>query len=43
MYSYFYESKKILGYSIFDVKRNVSIRNGEKIFFKALVNRFRLT
>ena len=43
MYSYFYESKKILGYSISDVKRNVSIRNGEQIFFKAIANRFRLT
>ena len=40
MYSYFYESKKIFGYSIFDVKRNASIRNGEKIFFNGL--RFRL-
>ena len=40
MYSYFYESKKIFGYSIFDVTRNASIRNGEKIFFNGL--RFRL-
>ena len=40
MYSYFYESKKIFGYSIFDVKRNASIRNCEKIFFNGL--RFRL-
>ena len=44
MYSCFYESKRFFG--LFDVERNMSIekkQDGEKLFFKALVNRFWLT